>query len=68
LKPIDTELISGSIYTVNIKELEFIDGSIFSNKEEFITEQPVKKQLPQNNAAIAETRTKFFISLYFLEL
>jgi hypothetical protein len=38
LKPIDTELISGSIYTVNIKELEFIDGSIFSNKEEFITE------------------------------
>jgi hypothetical protein len=38
LKPIDTELISGSVYTVNIKELEFIDGSIFSNKEEFITE------------------------------
>lgn len=38
LKPIDTELISGSVYTVNIKELEFVDGSIFSNKEEFITE------------------------------
>ena len=38
LKPIDTELISGSVYTVNIKELDFIDGSIFSNKEEFITE------------------------------
>lgn len=30
-------LVSGSTYTVNIKDIEFEDGSIYSNKETFIT-------------------------------
>ena len=32
-----TGLQQGSIYTVNIKDLQFEDGSVYSNKEEFIT-------------------------------
>lgn len=32
-----TNLQDGSVYTVNIKDLEFEDGSIYSNKETFIT-------------------------------
>ena len=32
-----TGLKPGSVYTVNIKDLEFEDGSVYSNKEEFIT-------------------------------
>lgn len=30
-------LVSGSTYTVNIKDIEFEDGSVYSNKETFIT-------------------------------
>ena len=33
-----TGLKSGSVYTVNIKDIEFVDGNIYSNKESFITE------------------------------
>ena len=32
-----TGLKPGSIYTVNLKDLKFADGSTYSNKEEFIT-------------------------------
>lgn len=32
-----TGLKPGGVYTVNIKDLEFEDGSVYSNKEEFIT-------------------------------
>ena len=32
-----TGLKSGSVYTINIKDLKFEDGSTYSNKEEFIT-------------------------------
>ena len=32
-----TGLKPGSVYTVNIKDLEFEDDSVYSNKEEFIT-------------------------------
>ena len=32
-----TGLKPGGIYTINIKDLQFEDGSIYSNKEEFIT-------------------------------
>ena len=31
------KLKPGGIYTINIKDLEFEDGSVYSNKEEFIT-------------------------------
>ena len=31
------DLVSGSIYTINIKDLQFTDGSVYSNKETFIT-------------------------------
>ena len=37
LSPIDGELQNGSKYTINIKDLEFEDGTFYSNKEEFIT-------------------------------
>ena len=37
LSPIDEELQNGSKYTINIKDLEFEDGTFYSNKEEFIT-------------------------------
>lgn len=30
-------LVSGSTYIVNIKDIEFEDGSVYSNKETFIT-------------------------------
>lgn len=31
------DLISGSTYTINIKDIEFVDGSVYSNKETFVT-------------------------------
>ena len=31
------DLVAGSTYTVNIKDLQFEDGSVYSNKETFIT-------------------------------
>ena len=37
LKPLNNELISGSVYTINLKDLKFANGSSYSNKEEFIT-------------------------------
>ena len=31
------KLVSGSTYIVNIKDIEFEDGSVYSNKETFVT-------------------------------
>ena len=36
LKPIDCELVDGSTYTINIKDLKFNDNTTYSNKESFI--------------------------------
>lgn len=37
LKPVDSSLKPGSVYTVNIKNLQFENGDSYSNKETFIT-------------------------------
>lgn len=37
LSPIGEELQDGSKYIINIKDLEFEDGTVYTNKEEFIT-------------------------------
>ncbi len=37
LSPIGEELQDGSKYVINIKDLEFEDGTVYTNKEEFIT-------------------------------
>ena len=37
LMPVDGEIKDGSVYTINIKDLQFTDGSVSSHKETFIT-------------------------------
>lgn len=37
LKPVDSELQNGSVYTISIKDVSLIDGTKFSQKETFIT-------------------------------
>lgn len=37
LRPIDEELLDNSQYTINLKNIEFIDGTTYSNKEVFYT-------------------------------
>ena len=37
LMPVDGEIQDGSTYTLNIKDLQFTDGSVSSHKETFIT-------------------------------
>ena len=37
LKPVDEELMDGNKYIINIKDLKLEDGSVYSNKETFIT-------------------------------
>ena len=37
LMPMDGEIQDGSTYTINIKDLQFVDGSVSSHKETFIT-------------------------------
>ena len=37
LSPIGEELQDGSKYVINIKDLEFEDGTVYTNKEEFVT-------------------------------
>ena len=37
LSPINEDIQDGSKYVINIKDLEFVDGSIYSNKQTFLT-------------------------------
>lgn len=38
IRPVDKKLQAGSVYTINIKNIDFENNSTYENKEEFITE------------------------------
>jgi hypothetical protein len=45
LKPIDDELLDNSQYIINLKDIEFVDGTFYSNKEVFYT-KPTELYVP----------------------